>query len=318
MPQVRHLLPEIVHAPHSRGCSEAGRWLPIRPNRFVYRSVKKAFHKRAQMDNHLQRLPSRCGRDVSEGFADAHFCLAHLAGRRTDQAGGTGTQVQAGNCRRERMRPKNGFKSERAVACNDRAELQTRETHMDVAEPRPYVSCRWFALRVKSRHEKLVATILRNKGYEEFAPFYRDHRLWSDPIKPGGFPLFPGYVFCRLDPQYRLPILITPGVLYFVGVGRIPVPIDDGEILAIQSAVQSGLPAERSPFMETGQLVRLEAGPLKGLEGFFIEVRKQRRIIVSVTLLRRSVAVEIDPNWVRPLGVVRHNSAKELQAVLSR
>ena len=178
---------------------------------------------------------------------------------------------------------------------------------MDIEESGHHVRCQWFALRVKSRSEKRVATILRNKGYEEFVPFYRPRRVWSNAIKLAGLPLFPGYVFCRLDPQYRLPILVTPGVLYFVGVGKTPAPIKEGEIRAIQSAVQSGLPAEPWAFLEVGQLVRLEDGPLSGLEGLCIEVRKQHRIVVSVPLLRRSVAVEIDRAWVRPLGVIRRN-----------
>ena len=90
---------------------------------------------------------------------------------------------------------------------------------MDIEESGHHVRCQWFALRVKSRSEKRVATILRNKGYEEFVPFYRPRQVWSDPIKLAGLPLFPGYVFGRLDPQYRFPILVPPGVLYFVGVG---------------------------------------------------------------------------------------------------
>jgi transcription antitermination factor NusG len=184
---------------------------------------------------------------------------------------------------------------------------------MDIEESGHHVRCQWFALRVKSRTEKRVATILRNKGYEEFVPFYAPRRVWSDPTRSVGFsdsvglPLFPGYVFCRLDPQFRLPILITPGVLHFVGVGRTPAPIKEGEIRAIQIATQSGLPAEPWAFLEVGQLVRLEDGPLSGLEGLCIEVRKQHRIVVSVPLLRRSVAVEIERAWVRPLNVIQSN-----------
>jgi transcription antitermination factor NusG len=189
---------------------------------------------------------------------------------------------------------------------------------MDIEESGHRVGCQWFALRVKSSNEKRVATILRNKGYEEFVPFYQPRRVRSDPIKQAGLPLFPGYVFCRLDPQYRLPILITPGVLHFVGIGRTPAPIEDGEIRAIQSAVQSGLPAEPCTFLEVGQLVRLEDGPLSGLEGLCIEVRKQHRIVVSVPLLKRSIAVEIERAWVRPLGVIRRNTPRESQLVLTR
>ncbi|MGA2040531.1 MAG: UpxY family transcription antiterminator [Bryobacteraceae bacterium] len=165
-------------------------------------------------------------------------------------------------------------------------------------EPAPE---QWFALRVKSRAEKGVSAMARNKGFEEFLPVYESRRRWSDRLKSVDCPLFPGYVFCKLDPRYRLPLLTIPGVLHFVGIGKTPVAIEDEEIVAIQSAVKSGLAAEPWPFLEAGQRVRLEDGPLAGLEGFLVEVRKQCRVVVSVTLLKRSVAVEIDREWVAPL-----------------
>jgi len=160
---------------------------------------------------------------------------------------------------------------------------------------------RWFAIRVKPKHEKLVATIANNKGFEDFLPTYECRRRWSDRIKSVQFPLFPGYVFCRLDPQRRLPLLTIPGVLHFVGIGKMPVPIDDAEIAALQSAVRSGLSTEPWPFLETGQQVRLEEGPLAGMEGILIGTSKKDRLIVSVTLLKRSVAVAIERHWVTPL-----------------
>ena len=163
-------------------------------------------------------------------------------------------------------------------------------------------SCdRWFAIRVKSRAENMVAMMMHNKGFEEFSPLYQCRRRWSDRFKSLEIPLFPGYVFCRLNPEHRLPILIIPGVLHFVGIGKVPVPIDEGEIAAIQAATRAGLSAEPWPFLQVGQRVRLEEGPLAGVEGFLSEIRKQHRLIVSVTLLQRSVAVEIQREWVRPL-----------------
>ena len=161
---------------------------------------------------------------------------------------------------------------------------------------------RWFALRVKSRSEKAVSSISRNKGFEEFLPLYQSRRRWSDRVKSVELPLFPGYVFCRLDPQYRLPLLTIPGVLHFVSVGKIPAPIDDTEVASIQAAVQSGLLTEPWPFLDIGQRVRLEEGPLAGLEGILVGTSKQQRIIVSVTLLKRSVAVTIDRRWATLLN----------------
>ena len=90
-----------------------------------------------------------------------------------------------------------------------------------------------------------------NKGFEEFLPVYQCRRRWSDRLKEVEFPLFPGYVFCRLNPQYRLPLLTIPGVLHFVGIGKTPVPLEDAEITAIQAAVRSGLSTEPWPFLSS-------------------------------------------------------------------
>jgi len=162
---------------------------------------------------------------------------------------------------------------------------------------------RWFAVRVKSQRERGIAASIGSKGFEEFLPLYQCRRRWSDRMKSMELPLFPGYVFCRIDPLIRLPILTVPGVLHFVGIGRIPAPIDDAEMAAIQCAVRSGLRVEPSAYLEIGQRVRLEEGPLAGLEGILIEIRKQYRVVVSLSLLKRSVAVEIERHWVTPLGV---------------
>jgi transcription antitermination factor NusG len=160
---------------------------------------------------------------------------------------------------------------------------------------------KWFAVRVKPQAEQVVATVARYKGFEGFLPVYKARRRWSDRFKWVDLPLFPGYVFCRLNEESRLPILTIPGVLHFVGIGKIPVPIDDAEVAAIKTAIQSGLCAEPWPFMDVGQRVLIEEGPLTGVEGLLIEVRRKQRIVVSVSLLKRSVAVEIERHWARPL-----------------
>ena len=160
---------------------------------------------------------------------------------------------------------------------------------------------RWFAVRVKSRCEKIVAQMAEGRGFEEFLPVYRCRRRWSDRQQEVDFPLFPGYLFCRLNPEHRLPLLTIPGVMHIVGIGKTPAPVDDTEVAAIKAAVQSGLSAEPWPFLEAGDRVRVEAGPLTGVEGILVRSDKLQRIVVSVTLLRRSVAVAIERDWVRPL-----------------
>ena len=115
-------------------------------------------------------------------------------------------------------------------------------------------------------------------------------------------PLFPGYVFCRFNVQERLPILVTSGVLFIVGVGKVPCPIDNSEIVALQSIVRSGLPAQPWPFLKAGQRVRIEQGSLEGIEGILLSAKSPYRLVVSVSLLQRSVAVEVDRDWVTPIS----------------
>lgn len=160
----------------------------------------------------------------------------------------------------------------------------------------------WYAIRVRSRFEQAVSAALCGKGYEEYLPLYHSRRKWSDRSKDLDLPLFPGYLFCRFDVQVRLPILTTPGVISIVGMGRIPVAISDQEIDAIQAVVRSGLHLQPWPQLVVGSRVLIEEGPLKGLEGVAMDVKKKFRLFVSVPLLQRSVSVEIDRDWVRPVS----------------
>ena len=172
---------------------------------------------------------------------------------------------------------------------------------MDARKNPGFESECWFAVRVKSRAEKVVSMMARNKGFEEFLPLYESRRNWSDRTKSVEMPLFPGYVFCRLYAERRLPILTIPGVLYFVGIGKTPMPVEENEIAAIRRAIESELSAEPWPFLQIGQRVRLDRGPLEGVEGILVEARKQQHLVVSVTLLQRSVAVRIERHWATPV-----------------
>jgi transcription antitermination factor NusG len=163
----------------------------------------------------------------------------------------------------------------------------------------------WFAIRVKSNFEKKVATGLRNKGLEEFLPLYESRKRLSDRYKTVELPLFPGYLFCRLDLDHRLPLLTTVGFLYIVSAGNKPVPVDEDEIAAVQFVVRSGVPAMPWPSLAVGQRVRLDGGPLCGLEGAVTQLGMRDRICVSVTLLQRGVSVEVDREWIRPLDPAR-------------
>jgi transcription antitermination factor NusG len=174
----------------------------------------------------------------------------------------------------------------------------------------------WYALRTKSRYENTVASHLCARGYESFLPLYKCRRRWSDRFKEIELPLFPGYVFCQFNSLDRFPVLSIPGVVHVVGVGRTPVSIDETEIAAIQTAVKSGLPRQPCPFLEIGDRVRIEHGPLCGIEGILLGYRGHQRLVLSVTLLQRSVAVQVDESWVqRMLQHQAHSGALTSQRV---
>jgi len=161
----------------------------------------------------------------------------------------------------------------------------------------------WYALQVRAGMEKIASASLRGKGYEDFLPLYRVERRWSDRVKEVEVPLFPGYLFCRFDPLDRLvPVLTTPGVSRIVSAGRTPIPIAEQEIKDVHRIIQSGLAAEPWPFLNAGCHIAIERGPLAGLDGVLTREADGHRLVVSVSLLQRSVAVQVDRAWVRDIS----------------
>jgi len=159
----------------------------------------------------------------------------------------------------------------------------------------------WYALQVRSRKESYVASQISGHGFEVLLPTYKSIRKWSDRVKELEQPLFPGYLFCRFDFQSRRSIVTTPGVLQVVGYGRTAIPVSDQEIQALQLAVSSDVPKQSWPYLEVGQRVRVSYGPLTGLEGILVSVKGNHRVVLSVTLLQRSVAMEVEVSWLSHL-----------------
>src|ERR1041385_4995372 len=151
----------------------------------------------------------------------------------------------------------------------------------------------WFAVQVKPRHEKSVSSLLAYKGMEQFLPLYVARNRWRDRMQDVQLPLFPGYVFCKFNPSQRTPILSTPGVFGVVRFGRDLAAIDPAEIDSLQCLMRSGLSVEPWPRVEIGQVVDIEAGPLAGCKGLGGGIKKRLRLVLSVTLLHRSVFVEL-------------------------
>jgi transcriptional antiterminator NusG len=156
----------------------------------------------------------------------------------------------------------------------------------------------WFAVRVKSNREKFTATALRGQGYESFLPLYRPSQTVSDSLGNYETPLFPGYVFARFDKEKRLPILMLSSVVHVVGIGREPMPIDNAEIASIRTIVSSPIRSEPSPYLNLGERVSIVSGPLTGARGVIVAIKNGWRLVASITLLQRSISVEIDRAWV--------------------
>ena len=159
----------------------------------------------------------------------------------------------------------------------------------------------WYALSVKHQHERRAEIALGSKGFEALAPTYRARRQWSDRSKNLDLPLFSGYVFCRFDFAERIAVLDIPSVARIVGFGNGPAPVADAEIAAIKRVVASGLPLRPWPHLKPGDRVRIEHGPLRGVQGILLKEKDSLRLVVGVELLQRSVAVELEPESIVPL-----------------
>ncbi len=152
---------------------------------------------------------------------------------------------------------------------------------------------------MKCRHERAIAEVLHSKQYEAFAPRVFKREQLHHSVQETDTPLFPGYVFAKFDSRFRLPLLMTPGVRGVVSYGRIPAPLSTTEIDAIKSVLECRLPLEPCPYLTEGDRVRIVHGPLKGLEGVLIQMRSSYRVVLSVSLIRQSVRVEVDRDTLR-------------------
>lgn len=162
----------------------------------------------------------------------------------------------------------------------------------------------WFAIQTRSRHEKRVTADLQEKAIHAYLPLCSMERQWSDRRKLVDMPLFPGYVFVKIaaDVPARVPVLQTDGVIGFLGVRGIGVPIPDEEIAAIQTVLREKIPVAPYPFVQVGERVRICGGSLDGLEGLLTGMEGNKNLIVSIDLIERSVAIRISGFKVVPVA----------------
>ena len=159
---------------------------------------------------------------------------------------------------------------------------------------------RWYAVYIVTRHEKVVAQQLARRGIEAFLPLYRVTRFWKNRRAQVELPLFPSYLFVRLNIADRVRALEVPSVVHIVSVRGEPVAVPDGEIESLRTAMQLRR-SEPCSYLASGKRIRIKAGPLRGLEGVVVRQNSQARIIVSVDFIQRSTAVELLPEDLESL-----------------
>jgi transcription antitermination factor NusG len=160
----------------------------------------------------------------------------------------------------------------------------------------------WYALFTRHQHEKSVASALSNKSHEVYLPLYRSLRRWQDRAKQIWSPLFPCYVFIRDGMDRQLQIVTTPGVIHVVGWNGRPAIIPYAQLDAVKQIIESRLNIETHPYLQRGDHVRVKSGPLMGLEGTLTHQKGIARLVVSMEMLGRSAAVEIDFASVERIG----------------
>jgi transcription antitermination factor NusG len=167
--------------------------------------------------------------------------------------------------------------------------------------PPEYLEERWYAAQTYANHEKRVQEQLRQRSVDAYLPVYASVRRWKDRRVSLELPLFPGYVFVRLALRDRLPVLQTPRVVRLVGFGSRPAALPDQEIEALRQGLKSDMRIAPYPYLKIGQRVRVRSGALQGLEGILERKKKVSRFVISLDLIMRSVAVEIDAAELEPL-----------------
>jgi transcription antitermination factor NusG len=152
----------------------------------------------------------------------------------------------------------------------------------------------WYALYTAPRHEKHLAQQMERRSIPCFLPLYRSVRRWKDRRKQLDLVLFPGYIFVQVALQSRVQVLQLPGAVHLVTFNGQPAPLPNDEIEALRKRLSGSANIEPHPYLRTGRRVRVRRGPMVGLEGIVVRRKDCCRVVFSIDLIMRSVAVEVD------------------------
>jgi len=173
-------------------------------------------------------------------------------------------------------------------------------TNLEQQEPH------WYAIYTCSRHEKVVAKQLKERQIETFLPLYRSWHRWKDRRKQVELALFPSYVFVRIAAHQHLHALQVPGVVSLVSFHGKPAPLPQREIDVLRSGLENQVYAEPHPYLQEGQRVRVVRGPMAGAEGILLRKKEKVRVVISIEVLMRSLAVEVDGSDLEAIAFNLH------------
>ena len=163
-----------------------------------------------------------------------------------------------------------------------------------------YLELHWYAAYTCANHEKRVAQQLESRSVEYFLPLYESLRRWKDRRVRLQLPLFPSYVFVRITQRDRLRVLEIPSMVRLVGFNGLPTALPDDEMEAMRAALTGKLRAEPHPYLKVGRRARITSGPFVGLEGILLRKKGTFRVVLSIELIKRSIAVDVDSADVVP------------------
>lgn len=161
-------------------------------------------------------------------------------------------------------------------------------------ESTPSQQPRWYALYTCARHEKRVAEQIERRQLSCFLPSYRCVRRWKDRRKELELALFPGYVFVHMSLSNKLKVLQVPGVVQLVSFQGQPAALPAEEIEALRNRISGNAQVVPHPYLQAGRKVRVHSGPFQGLEGVIVRRKDRCRLIFSIDLIQRSLAIELD------------------------
>jgi transcription antitermination factor NusG len=173
----------------------------------------------------------------------------------------------------------------------------------------------WYAGYTASRHEKRVAEHFAQRGVEHFLPLYETIHRWNNGRHRVQLPLFPGYIFVRIALLDRLRVIEVPGFVRLVGFNGLPYPLPEADINRMKEALNKGVLAEPYPYLTAGTRVEIRNGPMQGMTGILLRRQNKCRVVISVDLIMRSMAVQVEAGDVVP---VRGSTLRAMQDAAGR